>query len=427
MATSDPFIVRGEFIYHSALFVDVGGTLKRHARASSSEIKTLLDGKAPKDQVAHWYEAQLIHYGLQRSKDKNTAKVRLQQALSQKKLTVPAHIVDMEAQMKKEYAASVKKARSAAGKTAVEDGVVARGKKRKLSEANPEPETVAGKKTRITMRIGDVEVSIDHDSSGARSTEPSGKVTKTKTVSSKSAKASSLAKSKAADAPASTRKQPTKPQARETTRDDAQPSSASAYGSSGTPMQPVNLPFKVSAFKKATVKAEPKVKKEQSSGHHSPSKTTPKIKPEVKPEPYPTESSSDRYITGVYNVTSSQLSEQYSHEANNLRLFLCVDNEAVKSGAASSSFPSPESCASPTAQTSMTSCPSAGGLETRTAEGCHSDEIASVTFDSPMTDVSLRLYTTCSPSRSNYEVRGGRDRCGAGRVRGSSSVSGMDS
>jgi hypothetical protein len=102
MEASAPFVVRGEFVYHDTLFVDVGGALKRHARASTGELKTYLEGKAPKDQVAHWYEAQLIHYGLQRSKDKNTAKVRLQQALSQKKLAVPPHIVEMEASMKKD-------------------------------------------------------------------------------------------------------------------------------------------------------------------------------------------------------------------------------------------------------------------------------------------------------------------------------------
>ena len=338
MATSAPFIVRGEFTYHSALFVDVGGALKRHARASPSEIKTLLDGKAPKDQVAHWYEAQLIHYGLQRSKDKNTAKVRLQQALSQKKFSVPAHIVEMEAQMKKEYAASIKKARSAAGKAAVEDGVVAKGKKRKLSEANPESESVAGKKTKITMKTGDVEVLIDHDSGGAKSTGTSGKVTKGKTVSSNSAKASSLAKSKTPDALISTRKQPMTPKARKTMRDDAQLSSVPAYKSSVTAKPPVGLPSTVATPKKASVKAEPRVKKEPSSGHRSPSKTAPKIKPEVKPEVKPeikpeadsSENPSSRYITGIYNVTSPQLSSQYAHEAEKLRLFLCVDNEAGK-------------------------------------------------------------------------------------------------
>ena len=76
-----------------------------------SELKALLNGKTPKDQVAHWYEAQLIHYGLQRSKEKNIAKVRLQQALNQGKLKVaPPHLLDLEGQMKKEYASAVRKA-----------------------------------------------------------------------------------------------------------------------------------------------------------------------------------------------------------------------------------------------------------------------------------------------------------------------------
>ena len=71
--------------------------------ASEADIKRLLLGKDKdvKDQVAHFYEAQLIHYGLQRSKDKNAAKVRLQQALGQGKLKAqPPYLADMEAQMK---------------------------------------------------------------------------------------------------------------------------------------------------------------------------------------------------------------------------------------------------------------------------------------------------------------------------------------
>lgn len=46
-------IVRGEFVYRDALFVDVGGEGKRHTRAYESELKDLLNGNAPKDQVAH--------------------------------------------------------------------------------------------------------------------------------------------------------------------------------------------------------------------------------------------------------------------------------------------------------------------------------------------------------------------------------------
>ena len=325
--------MRGEFVYHDTLFVDVGGALKRHARASNSEIETLLDGKALKDQVAHRYEAQLIHYGLQRSKDKSTAKVRLQQALSQKRLTVPAHIVEMEAQMKKEYAASIRKARGVASQAAkgyAEDGAAAKGRKRKQSDTSPEPGAGTNKKTKITLKIGKIGVSIDYDSAGARSTGTSGKVTKSKTVSSSPEKASSLTKRNTPTTSVSTCKPSTTPPARKTTRDDVRTPSVAASKSSAKPIRPAILPPRIPVPQKTRIKAEPKVKKEPTTGHWSPVKTAPEIKTEVKPEINSTKSPSRRYITGVYSVTSPELSSQYPHEANKLRLFLCVDNEANK-------------------------------------------------------------------------------------------------
>jgi hypothetical protein len=328
MDASTPFVVRGEFIYHDTLFVDVGGALKRHTRASPSELKPYLDGKAPKDQVAHWYEAQLIHYGLQRSKDKNTAKVRLQQALSQKKLTVPPHIVDMEAQMKKDYATGIKKSRSAASKAAkgeVEDSTIAKGKKRKQSDADTEAKTATSKRTKITMKVGDLEVSIDHDSGSAKRTG-----TKNKAVSSSPATTSSSAKGKAVLGPTATRKPPTTPRARQTMQNDAQALSVSTLKSSGTPKQSVRSPSKTAVPQKARVKAEPKVKNEPNTSHRSPPKPAPKVKSEVKPETNTTETPKGRFITGVYNVSSLQLEEQYPEDANNLRVFLCVDNDARK-------------------------------------------------------------------------------------------------
>ena len=333
MDASAPFIVRGEFIYHDTLFVDVGGALKRHARASQSEIKALLDSKAPKDQVAHWYEAQLIQYGLQRSKDKNTAKVRLQQALSQGKLTVPAHLIDMEVQMRKEYAASIKKARSVTGgvaKSIIEDTPVAIGRTRKQSEADPEPGLAASKKTKITMKVGDVEVSIDHDSIGTTGTGTSRETAKSKTISRSATTASLLAEGKAVDAPEPTRKPHMTPPARRTLQEGVPSPTVAAFASAGTPTQAMSPPSRVSTPQKTSIKAEPRVKKEPNTGQWSPSKATPKIKSEVKPEIPPISSSSSRIITGVYDVTSPQRSEQYGYEANNLRVLFCVDNESNK-------------------------------------------------------------------------------------------------
>ena len=49
------------------------------------------------------YSTQLIHYGLPITKDKNAAKVRLLNALNQFKLEVPAWILKMEGELKKEW------------------------------------------------------------------------------------------------------------------------------------------------------------------------------------------------------------------------------------------------------------------------------------------------------------------------------------
>ena len=116
-----PPVSRGNFYYHDGLYVDVGN-LNRHKRASVEEIRTILrpDLKKsknapvapPKDQVGHWYEAQLIHYGLPPSKDKARAKMRLLEALNSSRLAVPPNMAQMEAEMKKEYAAAERRAKA---------------------------------------------------------------------------------------------------------------------------------------------------------------------------------------------------------------------------------------------------------------------------------------------------------------------------
>ncbi|KAL1297285.1 hypothetical protein AAFC00_004840 [Neodothiora populina] len=170
---SVPEIVRGEFVFHDAFFASVG-VLKRHPRASVAELTTLLrpetaqKSNAAKDQVGHWYEAQLLHYGLPRSKDKNTAKMRLLQALNQGSLTVPANIRGIETEMRKEYTAAQRKAKalekvqnaSSAEKTP------AKGKKRKQDEA----EHAASTKTSIKVKVGDVTFDIEQLKSKANKT-----------------------------------------------------------------------------------------------------------------------------------------------------------------------------------------------------------------------------------------------------------------
>lgn len=151
----------GQFIYRDTFFVEVGEG-KRHPRASTAELKELLlPGKhstPPKDQVGHWYEAQLIHYGLTRSKDKNTAKVRLTNALSSGALVVPASIQQIESDLKKEYASVQRKAKLAASKEkAVKPEAASTTKKRKA-------DALEGGSTKVSVKVGDVVIEIDQQS-----------------------------------------------------------------------------------------------------------------------------------------------------------------------------------------------------------------------------------------------------------------------
>lgn len=152
-------IRKGDFVYRDALFVEVGEG-KRHPRAAPSELRELLLPKKgatkDKDQVAHWYEAQLVHYGLTRSKDKNTAKVRLTAALSTDGLKVPGELLQKEADMKKDYLAAVRKAKTAEKKAATSSATT-NGKKRKADDTSS---------TTITLEVDGVKLTVDR-STGA--------------------------------------------------------------------------------------------------------------------------------------------------------------------------------------------------------------------------------------------------------------------
>ncbi|KAL8653526.1 MAG: hypothetical protein Q9226_003815, partial [Calogaya cf. arnoldii] len=118
MAFAQP-AVKDNFLYNGDLFVDVGN-LNRHKRASVAEITEVLrpdlkkskNTAAVKDPVGHWYEAQLIHYGLPPSKDKARAKMRLLENLNQSKLKVPPHITAIESELKKDFTAAERKAKA---------------------------------------------------------------------------------------------------------------------------------------------------------------------------------------------------------------------------------------------------------------------------------------------------------------------------
>lgn len=108
---------RGDFLYSSLLYADAGNA-NHHPRATVAELAALLRPEAPnlyskdrqpapstpaKDPPWHFYSAQLIHYGLPVTKDKNAAKVRLLNALNQFKLEVPAWVLGVEGELRREW------------------------------------------------------------------------------------------------------------------------------------------------------------------------------------------------------------------------------------------------------------------------------------------------------------------------------------
>ena len=120
---------RGDFLYSSVLYADPGNS-NHHPRASVAELAAFLRPEAPnlyskgrkpetsspaKDPPWHFYSAQLIHYGLPVTKDKNTAKVRLLNAMNQFKLEVPAWVLKVEAELKTEWEAENRKMKKNAG------------------------------------------------------------------------------------------------------------------------------------------------------------------------------------------------------------------------------------------------------------------------------------------------------------------------
>lgn len=87
MATFAPPLQKENHVYHGQNFVDVGNANHRK-RASKEELTALLrpslssKNTPAKDEVGHFYEAQLVRYGLAASKSQPTAKVRLLDALN---------------------------------------------------------------------------------------------------------------------------------------------------------------------------------------------------------------------------------------------------------------------------------------------------------------------------------------------------------
>ena len=152
-------VTNGKF---SSFYVETSGH-NLHRRATVPELQILFQpaaagAAAPPDPVGHWYEAQLLHYGIAPSKNKAVAKMRLLDAVRGGGLAVPKDIAKIETDLKKEWKKKDKEAKS--GKSEVTETKTATtaksgGKRKRDGEetdtAQPAPKTTA-KKTAETNK-----------------------------------------------------------------------------------------------------------------------------------------------------------------------------------------------------------------------------------------------------------------------------------
>ncbi|KAJ2985469.1 hypothetical protein NUW58_g5513 [Xylaria curta] len=155
-----PAVTKDGFSFAGDLYAEASGH-NRHRRATVSELKEHFKSGSDKDHPAHWFEAQLIHYGLQPSKTKSVARMRLFDAVNAGKLAVPAHIKNLETDLKKEWTKNerqAKKAVSAARSTSTTSST-ATGKKRKAESSNID----------VTVNAGGINITISANSASTSS------------------------------------------------------------------------------------------------------------------------------------------------------------------------------------------------------------------------------------------------------------------
>ncbi|KAI0552825.1 hypothetical protein F4679DRAFT_534047 [Xylaria curta] len=155
-----PAVSRDGFSYAGDLYVEASGQ-NRHRRAAISELKQHFKSGSDRDHPAHWFEAQLIHYGLQPSKTKSVARMRLFDAVNSGKLAVPSHIKKIETDLKKEWTKNerdAKKAVKPTGSTSAASATAA-GQKRKADSSNVD----------ITVNVGGINITVSANSASTSS------------------------------------------------------------------------------------------------------------------------------------------------------------------------------------------------------------------------------------------------------------------
>lgn len=106
MSTTPP-VSREGFSFANDSFFAEASNQKQHRRATLPELQALFHPhgrvSSNQDPVGHWYEAQLLHYGLAPSRSKAVAKTRLLDAVNRGVLIVPQRLTKLEDEVRREW------------------------------------------------------------------------------------------------------------------------------------------------------------------------------------------------------------------------------------------------------------------------------------------------------------------------------------
>ncbi|KAA8645716.1 uncharacterized protein ATNIH1004_007135 [Aspergillus tanneri] len=94
-----PISHNGFEYYNNELYVVIP-PYHRHRRFGIPELQAFFNTSSIEEQPAHWYRAQLIHYGLQPITNKRTAAMRFLEALNRDILEIPEYIRRLERELK---------------------------------------------------------------------------------------------------------------------------------------------------------------------------------------------------------------------------------------------------------------------------------------------------------------------------------------
>ncbi|KAK4239923.1 hypothetical protein C8A03DRAFT_31938 [Achaetomium macrosporum] len=214
-------VTRDGWSYSGDFYTEASGN-NRHRRATLPELKAVFDGSdGSKDRPAHWYEAQLIHYGLPPSKTKGTAKMRLFDAVSKGNLTVPAHILQVESELKKEWTKREREAKQAIKKLSVPAATTSAKGSSKRKAGDSQAGVGSGSSVNINLTVsigpqGNVQIAPAETAAPAAKKAKTTKAPVVSTASNSTSVKKSAPSAKAA--PTAGQSTPTAPRAKQTAR-----------------------------------------------------------------------------------------------------------------------------------------------------------------------------------------------------------------